>query len=79
MLVDIRDPLAACVPFSTEPFLIVVVITPDGRLLRDDSGMMAQHVANCLDETLATARMPRTVRLGRSVTVDVAELWRSGR
>lgn len=77
VLRGIRDQLASCVPFSTEPFVIEIILMPDGRLVRDDAGMMAQHIAACLDETLAAAHMPRSVRLGRTVTLDVAEVWRS--
>ncbi len=77
VLRGIRDQLASCVPFSTEPFLIEIILMPDGRLVRDDAGMMAQHIAACLDETLAAAHMPRSVRLGRTISLDVAEVWRS--
>jgi hypothetical protein len=77
VLRGIRDQLASCVPFSTEPFLIEIILMPDGRLVRDDAGMMAQHIATCLDETLAAAHMPRSVRLGRTISLDVAEVWRS--
>lgn len=79
VLRTIRDDLASCVPFSTEPFPIDVLVAPDGHFQRDDSTLIAAETAACLDAALARARMPREARLGRMITIDVAEVYRSGR
>jgi hypothetical protein len=79
VLRTIRDHLASCVPFSTEPFPIDVLVSADGHFQRDDSTLIAAETAGCLDAALARARMPREARLGRMITIDVAEVYRAGR
>jgi hypothetical protein len=79
VLRTMRDDLASCVPFSSEPFPIDVLVASDGRFQRDESTLMAAETAACLDAALARVRMPRPARLGRMITIDVAEVYRIDR
>lgn len=78
-LAMVSDELASCVPFSSEPFPIDVLVSPDGHFARDPSTLMSASTAACLDGALARGHMPRTAPLGRMITIDVAEPYRTRR